>query len=74
MIFDKFGVDEIWFDYLPTSRNTPLQEFLVPFFDKNANEEESNGDAANGGFMTTRKTFDEHCPPLFHRVKEHSIV
>jgi len=64
MLFDKFGVDEIRLDYFPTPRNTPLQEFLAQFPNPEAEE----------GFLITRKSFNEQCPPLFHKIKEPSIV
>jgi hypothetical protein len=64
MLFDKFGVDEIRLDHLPTSRNTPLQEFLTQFLNPGTKE----------GFLITKKSFNERCPPLFHKIKEPSIV
>jgi FkbH-like protein len=64
LLFNKFGVEEILFDYLPTLRNTPLQEFLAQF----------PNEASDQGYRITSKSFDEHCPPLFHNVKEPAIV
>jgi FkbH-like protein len=57
-LFENFDADEILFDFLPTTRNSPLQEFFAEFI----------GAAPRAEFALTRRTFAERCPPLSHRV------
>jgi len=64
LLFEKFGVAEIQFDYLPTDKNTPLQEFFSQF----------PVEVSNKRYRLTRKSFYEHCPQLFHKLKEPIVV
>lgn len=64
LLFDKFGVEEILFDYRTTPRNGPLQEFFAQF----------GSDTGNEGLRLSKQSFYEHCPLLFHQVKEPVVV
>lgn len=64
LLFDKFGTEEIVFDYQLTPRNGPTQEFFAQF----------PGDSANDGFHLSETLFHEHCPQLFHQTKKLAIV
>ena len=59
-LFDRFDVDEIEFDYLPTERNTPLGEFLGKIL----------GVPPRPGPCLFRKEFLEKFPETFHSVQE----
>ena len=59
-LFEKFGAEEISFDYQATPRNGPLQEFLASMLDS---EPTSN-------LRLSRTVFEEKSPSLFHRVEE----
>jgi FkbH-like protein len=63
-LFDRFGCEEIIFDYTQTSRNSPLQEFFVGLL----------GKAAHTGISLSREFFDKHAPALYHEVKEYANV
>ena len=63
LLFDEFGVEEIVLKFQPTPRNGPMQEFLAAFQSGASNEE----------FHLSKKMFDQHCPRLFHHVKELAI-
>ena len=58
-LFENFDLQEISFDYQPTDRNKPIQDFL------------SNITAAplSGDVRVSRTSFFEKCPPLFHHTK-----
>jgi hypothetical protein len=58
MLFDRFGASEIRFDFEPTPRNGPLQDFF----------EAISGARPAGPFRLTREQFVERCPPLYHIV------
>jgi FkbH-like protein len=59
-LFEKTGATEITFDYLPTSRNGPLQAFLT----------EVAGEPPTPVFKVRKETFDAMSPALLHRVVE----
>ncbi len=59
-LFDKFGAEEIFFDYQATPRNGPLQEFFAGMLDA----------APTGDLRLSRAVFQEKSPSLFHRVEE----
>jgi len=61
-LFEKFGADEITFDYHATERNGPLRDFF---------EKLLHG-AITSDLRVTRKLFFESRPVLFHQVKEGS--
>ena len=63
MLFDQFPVGEIAFDYRPTERNGPCQEFFAALL-----EDPPGADATRLARMA-KDRFAAHCPPLFHRVK-----
>jgi len=59
-IFEKFGADEICFDYQPTSRNTPLQEFLAGLL----------GALGAPGYSLSLASFSSESFELFQHVEE----
>jgi FkbH-like protein len=59
-LFDKFDADEAVFDFQPTERNGPTQDFFL----------ELVGDPPQPGLKISRASFQEKAPPLFHRVEE----
>lgn len=76
MLFETTGAREIAFDFTPTAKNGPLQDFFASLLG-----EESVSDHANGGrdgdlaklqaaFRLTRSQFEEKCPALYHEVRE----
>ena len=67
LLFEKFGVDEITFDYEPTPRNGPMQEFLAQFPEPFAN----SGDGK--AVRISKETFQNNCPRLFHQTKELAV-
>jgi FkbH-like protein len=60
LLFDKFHVEDIRFDFQPTSKNTPLQDFFAELLDVQQQPET----------RLAREVFVQKCPPLFHQVKE----
>jgi len=64
LLFSQFGVEEIVFDYRPTPRNGQIQEFFAIF----------NGPATGEEFRLSKALFDQHCPQLFHEVRELAIA
>jgi FkbH-like protein len=60
-ILDRFPVEEIGFEFSPTSRNEYLQEF----------SESLLGGRPNGPFKISRATFLDKCPKLYHEVEIH---
>jgi len=63
-LFERFGCEEIVFDYVQTARNGPLQEFFVGLM----------GKAPHSGMSLSREFFATHAPALYHEVKEHANV
>jgi FkbH-like protein len=59
-LFEKFDADEAVFDFQPTERNGPTQDFFL----------ELVGDPPKPGLKISRASFQEKAPPLFHRVEE----
>ncbi|MQF67152.1 HAD-IIIC family phosphatase [SAR202 cluster bacterium AD-802-F09_MRT_200m] len=64
LLFEKFGVDEIAFDFEATPRNGPMQEFFTKFSERLA----SSGDGKP--VRISKDTFQTNCPRLFHQTKE----
>jgi len=59
-LFAKLDVEELEFDFLPTARNTPMQNFLQQV--RNA--------PAEPHCRLSRAQFMQSCPPLSHTVEE----
>jgi len=59
-LFEKLEVSKITFDYQPTDRNTPLQEFFASVM----------GEEPQPAFALDRETFFSNKPTLHHTVKE----
>jgi len=59
-LFSTTGAGEIHFDFAPTQRNGPLQEFFRGLLDR----------APQGRFALSGGAFERKCPQLFHTVKE----
>ena len=60
MLFESTGTEEIDFDFVPTAKNGPLQEFFAAV----------TGDQPTAEFRLRRAQFDESCPDLYHAVRE----
>jgi FkbH-like protein len=58
-LFETLSADEIVFDYEPTPRNIPFQEFLADLL----------GKPAESKVILSRGQFAARVPPLFHRVE-----
>jgi len=59
-LFEDLGADTIVFDYQPTPRNGPLQEFFATLLKGPPAEE----------VCLSRELFSKNAPPLFHRITE----
>jgi len=57
-LFEQLEVERIAFDYQPTQRNGPLQDFFSSLLDG----------VPQPGFQLTRDRFKARCPALFHRL------
>lgn len=57
-LFDRFSLSEIVFDFAPTAKNGPTQEFL----------ENMTGEKPAGQVALPRTAFEARCPALYHRV------
>ena len=60
-LFERFGVEEIAFDYAPTPRNVVLREFMSSVAD---------GEASDQRLRMTRSAFLANAPALVHHVNE----
>ena len=60
MLFASTGAEEVDFDFVPTAKNGPLQEFFAAV----------GGEQPTTGFCLRRAQFDESCPALYHAVRE----
>ena len=60
MLFQSTGAGEIDFDFVPTAKNGPLQEFFAAV----------SGEQPTAQFRLRREQFDERCPALYHAVRE----
>jgi len=58
-LFDTFDVNRISFNFEPTERNKPLQEFF----------HRMSISQPGGQFTLSRPLFEQNCPALFHDVK-----
>lgn len=59
-LFEQCGVEEIAFNFVPTLRNGPLQNFFAEFL----------GTPPQAAFRLRKGLFSEMCPQLFQRVRE----
>lgn len=59
-LFDRFGAQELWFDFQPTDRNGPLAEFLESLLQTRP---------AGPVFLTEAK-FRANCPALHQKVTD----
>jgi len=59
ILFDKFGVDELRFDFEPTAKNKPTSEVFERYLDSKP----------EGSFALSRTRFAERAPLLYHRVQ-----
>jgi len=60
ILFETTGASEITFDFTPTARNGPLQEFFAGLLGKQPQAE----------FRLTRSQFEAKCLTLYHEVRE----
>ena len=60
LLFETAGVNEIEFAFQPTAKNGPTQEFFTSLL----------GETPTADFSLRKSQFDEHCPALYHEVKE----
>jgi FkbH-like protein len=60
-ILDRFGAEEIRFEFSPTSRNEYFRGFAEPFL----------GQKPDSPFSISRAVFLEKCPSLYHEVEIH---
>ena len=58
-LFENFDLQEISFDYQPTDRNKPIQDFLSSI----------TAAPLSGHVRVSRTSFFEKCPPMFHHTK-----
>jgi FkbH-like protein len=59
-LFERFGVEEMIFDFQPTRKNGPLQEFLSGML----------GHPATPEARLRRDRFEAQCPKLYHEIVE----
>lgn len=57
-LFDFSGTDSIAFDFRVTPKNAPVSQFFTGLL----------GYAPDGFCTLTRESFEEQCPPLYHKV------
>jgi FkbH-like protein len=58
MLFERYGAQEIFFEFQPTLKNGPLQDFIATIA----------GSRPVGPFTLSRVQFAGKCPALYHRV------
>ena len=59
LLFERHPVEEIAFDFQPTGRNEPCQEFFAALL----------GNPPESAPLIPRARFTAHCPPLYHHVE-----
>jgi FkbH-like protein len=64
IVFDRYEAQEIVFDFKPTPKNGPLQDFVATV----------TGSRPTARFRLSRAKFEKSCPPLYHRVSEGSAA
>src|SRR5208283_5074174 len=60
VLFEGTGASAVDFDFTPTAKNSPLQEFFAALL----------GEKPLAAFQLRRVQFDQNCPPLYHAVRE----
>jgi len=60
VLFEGTGASAVDFDFTPTAKNGPLQEFFAALL----------GEKPLAAFQLRRVQFDQNCPPLYHAVRE----
>ncbi len=60
MLFQSSGTEEVDFDFVPTARNGPLQDFFAAV----------TGERPTTELRLRRAQFDESCPVLYHAVRD----
>jgi FkbH-like protein len=58
LLFERFGGDAIQFEFTPTAKNGPLQEFFTSLM----------GEKMKAPFVLRRETFEARRPTLYHDV------
>jgi FkbH-like protein len=59
-LFNHFAVQDIAFDFAPTTKNKPLSDFL----------QEMIGEERKSGARLSRESFTAKCPKLYHQIIE----
>jgi FkbH-like protein len=59
-VFERYGASEIVFDFKPTPKNGPVQDFFSTLLDP----------AAGSEARLSRDDFEARCPALYHAVQE----
>jgi predicted enzyme involved in methoxymalonyl-ACP biosynthesis len=59
-LFERLDVEELEFDFLPTARNTPLQNFLQQVLNSPATPRS----------RLSRAQFTQHCPVSGHSIED----
>jgi FkbH-like protein len=59
LLFSRFDVGELRFDFMSTPKNHPFRACFVPLI----------GRSPDGPFSITRDQFEEHCPHLYFKVE-----
>lgn len=60
VLFESTGAYAVDFDFAPTAKNCPLQDFFAGLLGKNP----------AAAFQLKRPQFDEKCPALYHTVRD----
>ncbi len=63
-LFERFQASSLAFEFAPTAKNGPLQEFFATIL----------GHAPEAAFRFSRDEFERCCPALYHRIEETSGV
>jgi FkbH-like protein len=64
ILFHRFHLSQIRFEFTATPRNGPIQEFFAKL----------SGGKPEGAFSLLREQFAANCPPLYHQVIEQGGV
>ena len=59
VLFERFGAEEVFFQFAPTPRNEPLQEFFAGFL----------GEKPKSPFGISQIVFGKNCPNLYHKIE-----
>ena len=58
VLFERYQAREMVFDFAPTAKNGPLQDFFALYL----------GGRLSGRFRLSHEQFERACPPLYHQV------